>query len=407
MSRVALTCPTFWGPPSDRFYDETTQIYDHPIPIDEEGCLGRFLDSADVIEGDFDVVLVSSSSSEHWEDEVDDRVAREIREADVNYNIYHFTHEDAATVRSVLEDHVEPEVLETVDMYGYSEIRNMCMLACHILGHELVVSTDDDVVYDDPEYLEKAQEYINTEVDDTGEVAKVVAGPYYNDEGSVEYAGTPPSWMAYWNNAEAMNEAFDRYIFGDPRLKETSYVVMGNIVLHRDFFTTVPLDPGCHRGEDMDWLINSRIFGYRFYMDRDLRVQHQPPPRGYPLWKLVRLDIERFMYDRKKVRQMEEKLGIPKDYFKPWPGRFLDEDLEDRIYRTNMMLSNQFLIDDEPEDAQGCLDNIMYAQSEYDPGDPLDSIQNYQARWERLMDAVEEHRGELSERVFDQQPVTA
>ncbi len=332
-------------------------------------------------------------------------MAEEIRDREGSTDCYHFRHADADTLRDSLSEYMDEEDLEPISMYGYSQIRNMCLIACHILGYETIVSTDDDVVYDDPEYLSKAQEHINEPVGKDDELAKVVCGPYYTEEGTINYASDPPSWMAYWNNADAMNDAFDRYIFGEPRLKETSYVVMGNIVLHRDFFSRVPLDPGCHRGEDMDWLINSRIFGYRFYMDRDLRVQHKPPPRGFPLWKLVRMDIERFLYDRRKIRRMEEALGIPTDYFNPWPGRFLDDDLEDRIYRTNMMLSNQYLADDEPDHAEGCLDNIFYGKHRYNPGDPLDQVQSFQTRWARLMEAIDEQRAELCDKIFDRTPM--
>lgn len=399
-NNIAITAPTFWGPPRAKFFDESDHIYDHPIPIDEEGCLGRFLQSAQTIEGDFDIVLVSASSSTKWTEEVDQRIQKDVRENSGDIDCYIFTYEKARRLIDYVEANAGEKLLEPISMYGYSEVRNMCMIACHILGYDLAISSDDDVVFDDPDYLDKATKYINTTVEETGEQAKVVCGPYYNEEGSINYASRPPTWMAYWNNAEAMNEAFDRYIFGEPRLKETSYVVMGNIVLHRDFFTEVPLDPGCHRGEDMDWLINSRMFDHRFYMDRDLKVQHQPPPRGFPLWKLVRLDIDRFMYDREKINRMEEELNISTEYFEPWPGEFLKSDLEERIYKTNMMLANKYLADDEPQNAQGCMDNIFYARHEYDPGDPYNSMQQFQAHWEELMDFIDENRGKLKELIF-------
>jgi len=402
---IALTCPTFWGPPSDRFEDATDQIYDHPIPIDEQGCLGRFLESVSVIEEDVDVVLVSSSSSTSWEEQVDTRIQEEIDNHVEDYNCYHFSHADGNVLREYIEQKAGPELAGMIDMYGSSEIRNTCLLACHILGYETIVSTDDDVVFDDPEYIMKAREYIGSEVEETGETAYVVCGPYCDEEGTIQFSEPPSSWMAYWNNSEAMNEVLDRYISGDPRLKETSYTVMGNIVLHRNFFSRVPLDPGCHRGEEMDWLINARIFGFRFYMDRELCVQHKPPRRRFPMWKLVRLDIERFLYDRRKIRQMESNLGIPMDYFDPWPGRFFKEDLEERIYRTNMMLSNQYLANGESEHAEGCLNNIFYSKHEYNAGDPLDLIQAYQTKWQQLMGFVEQHREELSQRIFGREPI--
>ncbi len=397
---IAFIVPTFWGPPRESFYEDTDQIYDHPIPIDEEGCLGRFLQSLQEVNGDFDVVLSSASSSSKWEEEVDSRIRKEIEENAGDYGCYLFSYESAEKLKNYLQENADEELLEPISMYGYSEVRNMSIIAAHILGYEAIISSDDDVVFDDPDYLHKAREYLNTEVEETGERARVVCGPYYTEDGTVNYASRPPDWMAYWNNSEAMNEAFDQYIFGEPRLKESSYVVMGNIVLHRDFFTRVPLDPGCHRGEDMDWLINSRAFGERFYMDRDLRVQHQPPPRGFPLWKLVRLDIERFIYDRKKVRQMEEKLDIPASYFEPWPGAFLKPDLEERIFRTNMMLSQEYMIEEDKEAARGCMENIFYGKFEYDPGDPLGELQQFQNRWERLMDFIDEHRSELKELIY-------
>ncbi len=404
--KIAITAPTFWGPPTDKFFEDTDQIYDHPIAIDQEGCLGRFLDTMDIIEGDYDVVLVSASSSSKWEEEVDDRVKKDIDENAGGYGSYHLTYDRFRRLREFVAEKGSDDMLEPLSMYGYSEVRNMCMVACHILGYEIVISSDDDVVFDDPDYLKKAQEYIGSNVGKTGEEARVVCGPYYTEDGTINYAGRPPTWMAYWNNAEAMNEAFDRYIFSEPRLNESSYVVMGNIVLHRDFFSMVPLDPGCHRGEDMDWLINSRIFGFRFYMDSELRVQHHPPPRGFPLWKLVRLDIERFTYDRKKIRQMEKELGIPTEYFDPWPGQFLKSDLEERIYRTNMMLSNHYLSEDKNDDARGCLDNIFYGLHEYEPGDPLKSIRSFQSDWEKLMGFIEENREELCDLIFNCEPVS-
>lgn len=402
---IALTCPSYWGPPSARFHDETDQIYDHPIPIDEDGCLGRFLKSVSVLDGQFDVVIVSCSSSTSWEDEVDNRIQQEIEKHAGNDRCYHFSHADGVLVRDFVRKKADEEMAEMIDMYGNSQIRNICLLACHILGYQTIVSTDDGVVYDDPGYIANARKHIGSKVEETGEVVKVVCGPYSDREESVRDSEPFPAWRAYWNYTKAMNEAFERIRSQDPPLKQTPYAMIGNIVLHRDFFSRVPLDPGCARGEAMDWLINARIFGFRFYMDLELTVQHNPPIRRFPLWKLVRLDIERFLYDRRKIRQMESNLGIPMDYVDPWPGRFLKQDLEERIFRTNMMLSNQYLAEGESEHAQGCLDNIYYGKHEYDPGDPLDRIQAQQIKWKQLMGFIEQHRETLCKQIFGREPV--
>ncbi len=401
--RIALTCPSFWGPPTESFFADTDQIYDHPIPLDKEGTLGRFLDSASSIEGEVDVVLVSASSSSKWEDQVDSRIREAINSHGQGLRCFHFTHENARSLKKFLSDQYGNEILEPVSMYGYSDIRNMCLVACHILGYDTVISTDDDVVFHDPSYIPKALKYINKPLrnSDENRKAKVVCGPYCNEEGDIKYTTDPPAWMTFWNNTEAMNEAFEKYVFGQPRLKETSYAVMGNIVLHSDFFTQVPLDPRCPRGEDLDWVINSRIFGFRFYMDRELRVKHAPPTRRYPDWRLNRLDIERFLYDRRKIKSLESKLGISSDYFSPWPGRFLNSELEERVFRTNIMLAMQYLSQGETEKVEGCLNNIFFANHKYDPGKPVKFIKNFKKKWTRLMEIVAENRHELQETLFN------
>ena len=51
-----------------------------------------------------------------------------------------------------------------------------------------------------------------------------------------------------------MNEAFDKIIGTEPRLKETPFAFGGNMVIHQNLFTAVPFDPKISRGEDMDFL---------------------------------------------------------------------------------------------------------------------------------------------------------
>ncbi|MFR5846027.1 MAG: hypothetical protein ACLUEU_09815 [Oscillospiraceae bacterium] len=58
----------------------------------------------------------------------------------------------------------------------------------------------------------------------------------------------------------------------------------------------------------MDYLINSKMFGFSFFLDNTLSVRHLPQPKSHPQWKRLREDIYRFVYQRAKM-QSQHKTG--------------------------------------------------------------------------------------------------
>ena len=118
------------------------------------------------------------------------------------------------------------------------------------------------------------------------------------------------------------------------------------MILHRELFECVPFDPLVTRGEDVDYLINSRIFGFSFFLDNTLSIKHLPQPKSHPQWKRLREDIYRFVYQAPKM-QSQHKTGnlvhVSPEDFDPYPGEFLKPDLDEKIYRSSMMLSSQYL----------------------------------------------------------------
>lgn len=94
-----------------------------------------------------------------------------------------------------------------------------------------------------------------------GKPIRAYCGPYVTSSGKI-YLDRPSSpHAAYWNIVDTMNQAFRKYIVESPGMKETPFAIMGNIAVHRDFYTRCPLDPPLRRGEDMDWVMNSHILG--------------------------------------------------------------------------------------------------------------------------------------------------
>ena len=104
-----------------------------------------------------------------------------------------------------------------------------------------------------------------------------------------------------------MNRAFSMTIAAEPRLKVTSFAFGGNLVVHRKLFSDVPFDPLIPRGEDIDFLINARMFGRRTYLDNRLSIKHLPPPKTFPTWRRVREDILRFIFEKKKLDSQLEQ----------------------------------------------------------------------------------------------------
>lgn len=90
----------------------------------------------------------------------------------------------------------------------------------------------------------------------------------------------------------------------------------------------MPFDPKIARGEDIDFLINARMFGFPFFRDNQLSITHLPPPKTHPTWLQLRVDIYRFMYERAKIEHQKEIKGMKKVYpedFDPYPGAFLKQ----------------------------------------------------------------------------------
>jgi hypothetical protein len=101
----------------------------------------------------------------------------------------------------------------------------------------------------------------------------------------------------------------------------------GNMVFHRDLFRRVCFDPGITRGEDIDYLINARLEGIRWWFDPALTILHLPPRHlETPAYQRTREDVLRFIYEREKLRLYSE---VRPAWLEPYPGALLGDDLEE------------------------------------------------------------------------------
>lgn len=384
-----MVIPSYWGRKKDEEWRKTDTVYDHPTPLDEDGTLGRLLESLSILENkDFTLVILGVSTAKDIHEDVESKISSILKETATDVNTLLFSYSHLAKIHQYLIDNGKERFNSLLQLDGYSNIRNLCIFLPHLLGSDVAVLIDDDEIFEDPRFMDKAREFIGQEKD--GNKILAVAGYYINPDNDFLINKEIEPWMTHWDKIDCMNRAFKEIIGENPRLKETPFVFGGNLVAHRDLFTIVPFDPSITRGEDIDFLINARMFGFKFFLDNQLSIKHDAPPKTYPMWQRVREDILRFMFEKSKLESQEplpDMVRITAEDLDPYPGEFLKEDLEERILQSSIMLSKKYLRDGDKDGALECLINIHLAKNKsFSPENSFQKLLELQKTWKDLME---------------------
>lgn len=389
--KTTIVIPTYWrGPVSEAPICslESDFLYDHATPLDSEGTLGRALDSLSILEAGegFSVAVVAASTRVEIKQAVELKVQSIIAQYDYDFPLLMIGPDELTFWRRRLATAGMAEYDQFLSLDGYSNIRNMCLLAAVLTEADVAILFDDDQVYEVPAYLKKATEFIGRRHE--GSDVTGIAGYYVNENGSVKVPPADLEWQRLWGNREAMNQAFG-IIAGPPRLKPTPFVFGGNMVIHRSLFEKVPFDPLVPRGEDIDYLLNARFFGHEFLLDNELWIRHLPPPRCAPPWFQIRQDIIRFARERAKLATQHGMDGIKHVTaadLDPYPGRFLKDDFHDLVLLTSMEMASNYMEAGMEEDARECMVNVAISKAESRvKGDPFGDYLAYQRRWEEFI----------------------
>lgn len=394
--RKTMIIPTYWSRRSGETWQEGDAIYDHPTPVDQEGTLARTLVSMKgFIEKDFKLVILVCPTTPEVEDAALEQVRRIVAKSALSAETYLFTAGDLREIAGILRGAgLDENAARLLSMYGYSNVRNVCLLAASILTADAALLIDDDEVFELDDYVPRAVEFLGRRV--YGDVVHGVAGYYLNSKNLYYDDVTEEPWMTYWDRFACKAEAFDAVIGSAPRLKRTPFAFGGAMTLHRELFECVPFDPLVPRGEDVDYVINARMFGFSFFLDNTLYIKHLPRPKTHPQWMRVREDIYRFVYQKAKMTAQHRTGNLitvyPED-FDPYPGAFLKADLEEKIYRSSMMLSAQYLAAGDSEASAESLRNIYIAKHDAVPA--FDAYAVYletQREWESVIRLVRRER---------------
>ncbi|WP_130808120.1 cyclic nucleotide-binding domain-containing protein [Senegalia massiliensis] len=397
--RETVVIPTYWSRKSTEGWKKGDAIYDHPTPVDKEGTLKRTLESLkNLNDKDFKLVILLCPTTIDIEKEAEEKVKDIINSVDMGIETFLFTPRSLRTIKSIFKSSdLKREIIDMMSLKGYSNVRNMCLFSAHILASDVVILIDDDEIIENKNFISMSKKYIGKRI--YGEIIYGVAGYYLNKHDEYYDDVDMEPWMTYWDRFGSKAKAFDKIIGCEPRLKQTPFAFGGAMVIHKNLYQLIAFDPNITRGEDIDYLINSKMFGFNFFLDNKLSVKHLPPKKNHPVWQRFREDIYRFMYERAKLSSqyaVNNMTIVKPEDFDPYPGEFLKNDLEDKIYKTNVLLSLEYLAEGDMEASKETMKNIYISKYEaVKEKDPFTQYRHIQKKWQKIIDFTIQNRYQI------------
>ena len=154
----SIVIPTYWARHAPK---ATDVVYDHPTALNENGTLGRLLESVKILKNkDFGIIIISVPTAEDIVEEVKAKVDKIIKPFKDLYPIHHFSYLDMVRLQKTIKGLGKLEYLPYISLQGYSDVRNVCLILPHLLGATVAILIDDDEVFEDPEFINKAQEFV-------------------------------------------------------------------------------------------------------------------------------------------------------------------------------------------------------------------------------------------------------
>jgi len=369
MQKVTVVIPTYWTWPKDIKDKEEKSIFDHPTPLNLDGTLARTLESFKKIDyPDFDILVIAASTNVEIAEKVEKRVQGIIDKFKDKFEIKHFSYSKLKILRERLFELGHYKILQEINLENYNNIRNLQLIVSYINNSDVVVGIDDDEVINDSNYLYKAAKYVGKEY--KGDFIAGVAGYYLDREGShrLKVGGQEKLENLFDKKSYLMDLTYDRLDHTEGCLVKTPVVFGGNMVFPRTTIERISFDPYNTRGEDIDYLINAKMKGLNFFLDKELNITHLQPDyknthNGVNINQLKQ-DILRFIYEKEKIEQVKKYNNLNNidiEELMPYPGSFFEDkvfsDSEEKLAKA---LSDKNIAEIEP--GKEARDFINYAK---------------------------------------------
>jgi len=371
MQKVTVVIPTYWTWPKDIKDKEEKSIFDHPTPLNLDGTLARTLESFKKIDyPDFDILVIAASTNVEIAEKVEKRVQGIIDKFKDKFEIKHFSYSKLKILRERLFELGHYKILQEINLENYNNIRNLQLIVSYINNSDVVVGIDDDEVINDSNYLYKAAKYVGKEY--KGDFIAGVAGYYLDREGShrLKVGGQEKLENLFDKKSYLMDLTYDRLDHTEGCLVKTPVVFGGNMVFPRTTIERISFDPYNTRGEDIDYLINAKMKGLNFFLDKELNITHlQPDYKNAHAHNRINIsqlkqDILRFIYEKEKIEQVKKYNNLNNidiEELMPYPGSFFEDkvfsDSEEKLAKA---LSDKNIAEIEP--GKEARDFINYAK---------------------------------------------
>lgn len=329
--------PVFISSRNKKQGDSILTTYDHATPMSQIGELPRLLDSLRKIKYVSHVVILVVS-----ENTITEPSAIKIERLTMQYpefNTMVIGADELSVIHKRAEELGVPSVQKEIALSSYGAIRNVGLTIAQIFGFDSVIFLDDDEIIEDKDFIQKAI-YGLGKLTRSGVPIIVKTGYYLNRHGKYTSRHKPYWHDRFWPKGKAFNLWITKAMKG-PRLSRSSHVCGGVLVLHKQAYTRLAFDPWIPRGEDLDYMLNLRMYGSDIWFDNQLVVKHLPPKIPSEGVRF-RQDIYRWLYEYRKLeysRTQIDLLQIRAQDLKPYPGIFLDSDIERRIKITARLRS--------------------------------------------------------------------
>ena len=330
----AVVIPTYWSS-SDRLGNPGgVQCYDHATPIESENPqLDACLASLKQVLGLKTVIILVTAPPA-----VEERAVRRVRELADKHALEDVVIVDsfkAMVLNEKIAGELPPDIGEPISLRGYGAIRNMGLLACCALGCDVAVFIDDDETVLDENFLVNAV-YGFGQVDRNG-LPIVAKSGYFLDRRNSALADrrTVQFYDKFWAKRAEFNQWMTQALAG-PRISRSNVLCGGCFAVHAQAFTRIAFDPWITRGEDLDYLINMRLYGMDVWFDNRWRVRHMPPRIKDKAPRFLQ-DVYRWTYERRKIEICNSNIDmhmLTPEALMPYPGPWISAELPTRIRKT-------------------------------------------------------------------------
>lgn len=332
-----IVIPTYVSSRRRREGGSVLTTYDHATPVTQSGELPRLLHSLQKVQGIGQIIILVIS-----EPSIENQAAEKIQAQASKYpslNIAVIGAAELGLIQQRMEQLGLGKLSKEIGLAGYGAIRNMGLVVANTLGFDAIVFLDDDEIVDEADFLQRAM-YGLGKLTKKGIPILAKTGYYFNSEGTFLSKSQDKWYNHFWQQGKAFNKMMNKAMHG-PRLSRSNHVCGGCLVLHKEAFKRLSFDPWIARGEDLDYMLDLRMYGSDIWLDNQWSLRHLPPETESEGTRF-RQDIFRWLYEYRKIeysRTQIDLLQVKPSSLEPYPGPFLEPGITWRIRLTAFLRS--------------------------------------------------------------------